>query len=101
MWPTVTGVFTSSTGSTSTVAMAPPFSRIAIASSSRQTPGSRTERLDRKARVQSLSLIPSTIVRRQSSPVLIAEVSIQVANPAASRSARMRSTSFTLPSSCA
>jgi hypothetical protein len=61
MWPMPGGGFTSVSLSTRTVWILLPLAPIAMASSSRQTPGSRVEYLERNDTTRLLPLIPSVI----------------------------------------
>ena len=78
LWLTETGGLTASSPSTSTVAIAPPFACNAMASSSRHTPGSRIECVDRKPSTQSVSDSPSTMLLLSDDASFITGVALPV-----------------------
>ena len=78
--------------------MFPPLMPMAMAISSRQTPGSRMECFERNDKTLWLPTMPSVIERRQSSLNLISALSIQTACPRFFRSDLIRSTSSSFAS---
>jgi hypothetical protein len=58
--------------------MLPPFPPMAMAISSRQTPGSRVECFERKDNTRLLPKMPSVMERRHSSPNLISVLLFKV-----------------------
>ncbi len=75
IWLILEGDFTSVSLSVNMVWIFPPFTPMAMAISSRQTPGSRVECFERKDNTLLLLIIPSVISRRQLSPNFISFLS--------------------------